>query len=84
MRLLSLEKNAHIRRLVNLEFALNHYVDDLEIRIHVSSDTDMRLDTIVVEEQTSHTIQLYIGNHEKIVPSGVHPKQDSINSLLHH
>jgi glycosyltransferase involved in cell wall biosynthesis len=34
-----------------IEFTLDHFVVDLEIRIYVNADSDVRLDALIVEEQ---------------------------------
>jgi glycosyltransferase involved in cell wall biosynthesis len=49
---LTAQRNGNIQRLIETTFILDNFVTDLEIRIHVSANTDMRLDSIVVKEQS--------------------------------
>ncbi len=51
---MAVQRDGNIRQLSETEFRLDHFVDDLEIRIHVTAETDMRLDSIVVEEQSEY------------------------------
>lgn len=39
-----------VRKLAEAQFTLDHFVDDLEIRIHVDANCDMRLDILFIKE----------------------------------
>ncbi len=51
-QMLALESQGQSQWLMALEFTLDHFVSDLEIRIFVTADTAMRLDALVVVERT--------------------------------
>ena len=64
--------------LADFEFNLDYFVVDLEIRIYVTTDTDMRLDALIVEERPKRTPQVKASTHAAAVADGSRSRPDLI------
>lgn len=65
-------------KLADLEFTLDHFVEDLEIRLHVASDTDLRLDAVIVDERPKRAAQNKAGAHKAATADGSRARPELI------